>query len=322
VTFNKDSLKIDAAAIADRVCETLKSQIFRRLRKGGAVVGVSGGLDSSVVAALCTRALGAPRVLGVIMPETESSPASAKLAQALADSCGFETVTEDISLSLSGLNCYRRRVDAIKQVFPQFHEGQKAKITIPGNILDKDTFNYFNLTIEDETGKTWTKRMPLRAYLEIVAATNLKQRLRMTAVYYHAERRNWAVVGTGNKDEYQQGFFVKYGDGGVDLQPIVHLYKIQVYQLGQYLGIPEKILERKPTTDTYYADVSQEEFFYGLDFYRMDMLSYAMEKGVKAGVAAAVLGITEEQAERAYRNIRRKMTATKYLRSSPLGADS
>jgi len=318
VEFNKDSLKIDAKAVVDEMCTTILEQIRGKLKKSGAVIGISGGIDSSVVAALCARALGPKKVVGIMMPETDSASESADLAGILATKFGFETVMENISQGLAGLGCYERRDEAIKSVFPDFNDSWKTKIVNPGNILDKNTFNFFNLAAETDTGEALTKRMPLKAYLQVVAASNLKQRLRMTTLYYHAELRNWAVVGTGNKDEHQQGFFVKYGDGGADLKPIAHLYKIQVYQLAEFLGVPSEIIERTPTTDTYSAEVTQEEFFFGLDFYNMDMLWYAMENDVEPAKAASVLGLTEEQVEKAYANINRKIVATEYLRMSPL----
>ena len=319
--FNKNSLGIDAAKVADHLSRTILTQIGDLLKKGGAVVGISGGIDSSVVAALCARALGPKKVVGIMMPETDSSPDSATLASELAAKFGFETITENITGGLAGMGCYQRRDEAMRLVFPEFDSTWKAKIVNPGNIMNKGTFNFFNLTIENEAGEVKSKRMPLRAYLQVVAASNLKQRLRMTTLYYHAEKRNWAVIGTGNKDEHEQGFFVKYGDGGADLKPIAHLFKVQVYQLAQYLGVPEGIIKRTPTTDTYSAEVTQEEFFFGLDFYNMDMIWYALEHDVPPAQAAAVLDLTVEQVERAYANIKRKIVATEYLRMNPLEAD-
>lgn len=316
--FHKDSLIFDAQSAAEQLAQTMRRQIRGTLRKAGAVVGISGGIDSSVVLALCAKALGPERVLGIMMPERDSSPDSLTLARGLADKFGVETVVEDITAGLEGMGCYRRRDEAIKQVFPEYDATYKNKITIPTNILEKETFNFFSLTIESPSGQRQTKRMPPSAYLQIVAASNLKQRLRMTTLYYHAEKRNFAVIGTGNKDEHQQGFFVKYGDGGADLKPIAHLYKIEVYQLATALGVPEEIIGRVPTTDTYSAGSTQEEFFFGLDFYRMDMLWHAMENGVPAKEAARVLNLTTEQVERGYYNIQRKIDATEYLRLPPL----
>ena len=319
--FNKDSLKIDAAVVTEQLCNTIRTQIRSRLHKTGAIIGISGGIDSTVSAALCARALGPERVVGIMMPEKDSSPLSEQLARKLASQFGFEAIKEDISGGLAGLGCYERRDEAIKSVFPEFDSSWSAKITIPTNILQKDTFNFFHLTIENKAGEIKTKRMPLAAYLQIVASSNLKQRLRMTTLYYHAEKRNWAVIGTGNKDEHEQGFFVKYGDGGADLKPLAHLFKIQVYQLAEYLKVPREIIDRTPTTDTYSAEVTQEEFFFGLDFYKMDMLWYAMEHKVPAEKAASVLGLTVEQVQHGYANIERKVRATEYLKLPPLHAD-
>ncbi len=319
--FNKDSLRIDAEKVSNQLSDLILSQIGSTLKKGGAVVGISGGIDSSVVAALCAKALGPHKVLGIMMPEKESSGESEKLARKLGEKFGFETIKEDITKGLAGLGCYSERNEAIKQVFPEFDENWNCKIIIPTNILEKKTFNVFSLCIENEAGEKKTKRMPPSAYLQIVAASNFKQRLRMTTLYYHAEKRNWAVVGTGNKDEHQQGFFVKYGDGGADLKPIGHLFKIQVFQLAEYLGVPAEIINRTPTTDTYSAEVTQEEFFFGLDFYRMDMLWYAMENNISPEKAAEVLGLSVEQVETGYTNIKRKIIATEYLRREPLMAN-
>lgn len=317
--FNKDSLKIDAAAVTDQLCTAIVKQT-RKFMKRGAVIGISGGIDSSVVAALCVRALGPERVLGVMMPESESSGDSEMLARKLGDKFGFETTVESITDALAGAGCYQKRNEAIKSVFPEFDDSWKNKITIPSNILEKETFNFFTLTIQRD-GEVKSKRMPPAAYLQVVAASNYKQRLRMATLYYQAEKRNWIVAGTGNKDEHEQGFFVKYGDGGADIKPIAHLFKIQVYQIAEYLGVPQDIIGRTPTTDTYSAEVTQEEFFYGLDFYRMDMLWHAMENNVPEAEAAKVLDLTEEQVHRAYVNIQRKIDATEYLRMHPLMAD-
>jgi NAD+ synthase len=315
--FSRDALKLDSEATADRLCAWIQGQVRHRLHRSGAVVGISGGIDSAVVAALCVRALGRNRVLGVSLPEHESESMSETLAGGLADRFGFELVRQEVSPGLAGLGCYERRDEAIRQVFPDYDEGWTAKITNPGSILDKETFNFFTLTVTDPDGQALTQRLPREAYLQIVAASNLKQRLRMTSLYYFAESRNRAVIGTANRDEFGQGFFVKYGDGGADLHPIVRLFKTQVFQLARHLDVPEGIVGRPPTTDTYSAEVTQVEFYYGLDFERMDLITWGMETGVPASEVARVLDLETEQIERAYSNIQRKRTATEYLRDVP-----
>ncbi len=318
--FDKDSLKIDADQVVEELCRVIRRQTGKEMSKTGAVVGISGGIDSSVCAALCAKALGPKRMVGIMMPETDSSSESERLARVLGEKFGFETIKEDISGGLAGLDCYEKRDEAIRSIFPDYTNKWKNKIVTPTSILEKETFNYFNLTVETEAGEVLTERMPLGAYLQVVAASNLKQRLRMTTLYYHAEKRNYVVIGTGNKDEHMQGFFVKYGDGGADLKPIAHLFKIQVFQLAEALGVPEEIIKRTPTTDTYSFEVTQEEFFFGLDFYTMDMLWHAMENNIPPAEAAQVLGLTTDQVEKGYANIKRKIVATEYLRAAPLEA--
>jgi len=316
--FHKNILQIDAEKTVNDLCEVISTQVHSILKKRGAVVGISGGIDSSVTAALCVKALGHEKVVGVMMPEKESSRQSKVLASKLAEKLDIETVLEDLTGPLEAMGCYRMRDKAIRQVFPEFGPDWRCKITIPTSILEKGALNVFSLTIENKAGEIKSQRMPLDVFLQVVAASNMKQRLRMTMLYYHAEKRNWAVAGTANKDEHAQGFFVKYGDGGVDFRPIAHLFKVQIYQLAEYLGIPREIISRVPTTDTYSASVTQKEFFFGLDFLAMDTLWYASENDVPAAKAAQVLGLTMEQAESGYANLERKVKATEYLRMSPL----
>ncbi|NIV29971.1 MAG: NAD(+) synthase, partial [Anaerolineae bacterium] len=164
-------------------------------------------------------------------------------------------------------------------------------------------------------GKEKAKRLNLRDYLQIVAASNFKQRSRMTMLYYHAELHNYAVAGTPNKNEHDQGFFVKWGDGGYDFAPIRHLYKTQVFQLAEYLEVPVEIRTATPTTDTYSAPSSQEEFFFRMPFEVMDLLWYALEHDVPSSEAARVMNLTQEQVQRAYTDLARKERTTEYLRT-------
>ncbi len=280
--FNKDILKIDPEAETERIVTALRSEVHQAMRRYGGVVGISGGIDSSVVFALCVRAFRPQRLVGVIMPEYDSEPESEELARMLAAHYGVEPIIENMSPALEGFGCYPRRDEAIKRIFPEYDPsaGFTAKIGLPQNVLDEDTLNVFHLTIVTPDGEEKTKRLSIKEYFQIVAASNFKQRSRMVMLYYHAELRNYAVIGTGNKNEHEQGFFVKYGDGGVDIQPIAHLYKTQVYQLARYLEVPKEIQERTPTTDTYSATSTQQEFFYRLPFEVMDLLWYAQEHDI------------------------------------------
>jgi NAD+ synthase len=320
--FSRHALELDAAKETERLVVSLRQSVHEKLRRQGAVVGISGGIDSSTVLALCARAFGPERVVGILLPEQDSSPESATLAHIVAEQYGVSTVTEDISAALHGLGCYRRRDEAIARVFPEYAPDWKAKIVLPGSLLDKETLNVFSLTVTRPDGQEFTKRLPLREYYQIVAASNFKQRTRMALLYYHAELRNYAVIGTPNKNERDLGFFVKYGDGGVDVNPIVHLFKSQVYQLARYLGVPEEIQKRTPTSDTYSGGSTQEEFFFRLPFEILDVIWFGYEQGVPGAAIAKALNLSDEQVERVVADIIRKQRTTAYLRTAPLGVDS
>lgn len=315
--FDKDSLKLDCATEVDRITEMMREQILGRLHRRGAVVGLSGGIDSSVVGALCVHAFGKEKVLGLFMPEHHSSGDALMLGQMLADHFGIETITEDIAPALEGLGCYRRQTEAIRTVVPEYGDDWKCKLVLP-SILDGERLNITRLTVQSPQGEVSTVRLPLSAYLQIVAATNYKQRVRKMTEYYHADRLNYAVSGTPNRLEYDQGFFVKQGDGSADFKPIAHLYKTQVYQLAEYLGVPEEIRRRPPTTDTFSMPQTQEEFYFALPYDRMDLCLYAVNNGVSAEEAAPVVGLTPPQVERVFKDIGAKRRATRYLHTRPL----
>lgn len=316
--FSKDLLRLDAAKTIDDLAGQIRKQVLQVLKRNGVVVGISGGIDSSVVAALSVKALGPERVFGVMLPETESNSDSETLAAKLAKSLGIKTTLSNISGALEGFGCYRHRNEAIKKIFPEFQDNWTVKITIGSKPLEREAFNYFNVTVESPTGVSMTKRMPPAEYLQVVAASNFKQRSRMTTLYYHGERLNYAVAGTGNKDEHELGFFVKYGDGGADFKPIAHLFKLQVYQLAEILPIPKEIVSRIPTTDTYSAEVTQTEFFYGVPFDILDPVWYGMEQNIPAETMAKGLKLTVEQVERVIKDIQQKKRGTNYLRMEPL----
>ncbi len=317
--FNKQMLDIDSAAESNRIVREMR-QTVKNLRRRGGVVGVSGGVDSAVVLALAVRAFGAKRVTAVALPEKDSEPESVELARCVADHYSVSLIVEDITEALQGLDCYWRRDEAIRRVFPQYdpHAGYTAKLVLPQNLLEEDSLNLFSLAIVTPDGSEETQHLPLPEYLQIVAASNFKQRTRMAMLYYHAEYRNYAVIGTANKNEHDQGFFVKYGDGGVDMRPIGHLLKTQVYQLATYLDVPKPIRTRQPTTDTYSAHQSQEEFFFRMPFAVMDLLWIAQEQEVPMAEVAQVMDLTPEQVQRAFNDFSRKRRTTAYLRTPPV----
>lgn len=321
--FNKNILDINPEIETERLVNLLRNTVYQTLKRRGAVLGISGGVDSSVVLALCVRAFGPERVIPLILPEKDSDPESEKIAYRLAELYGVKPVLELITPALDGFGCYPRRDEAIQRVFPEYDaaSGYKAKIVLPQSPLESRSLNVFYLTIITPDGEELSKRLPPKEYFQIVAASNFKQRTRMMYLYYHAELRNYAVIGTANRNEHQQGFFVKYGDGGADVKPILHLYKTQVYQLAKYLGIPEDIRSRPPTSDTYSAPSTQEEFFFRLPFETMDLLWYAQEHNISASETASGMGLTENQVQNAYDDFIRKQRTTDYLRSYPITFD-
>ncbi len=316
------ALRIDCAAEAERISRWIVETLANRLHRRGLVVAVSGGIDSSVCAALAVRAVGAKRVHALLLPERDSSSASTERGLQLAMHLGVPHEVFDIAPALVALGCYERRDAAIRRVFPEYGPGWRNKLAIAGGT--RGGINYFKLVVQSDDGLLQEARLPLREYLEIVAATNFKQRVRKTIDYFHADRLNYAVVGTPNRLEYDQGFFVKGGDGFADLKPIAHLYKTQVYAMAEWLGLPQEICTAQPTTDTYTLPQGQDEFYFALPFPQMDLALWSLNHGVGAADLALALDIDMAGAERIYADIAAKRRAARYLHASaetidPLG---
>ena len=319
-SFSKDILNIENIQLeAERISGKLKNDILGVLKRKGAVIGISGGIDSSVTLALAVRALGAEKILGIMLPEKDSSLESKEFALKLADKFKIKTLDENITDALIGIGCYRRRDEAVSSVFPEYNPYDfKMKIGINQSGLNQFLPPVFSLTIIDKKGISKSKILPIREYLQIVAASNFKQRFRMSMLYYHSERMHYAMIGTPNKHEVEQGFFVKNGDGGADIMPIAHLYKSQVYQLAEYLGVPQEIIKRTPTSDTYSAEQSQEEFFFQMPYQEMDLMWYGLENKIPPDEVGKLLAKTTEEIDMIYNNLRRKQKTTEYLRMAPI----
>lgn len=292
------ALALDCAAEAGRIEDFLRQTVARRLNRRGLVLGISGGVDSAVCAVLAVKALGAERVVALLMPERESTPEGTARARAQCDMLGLVPVVEDITDSLQAIGCYRRRDEAIRQIFPGYGDGWRHKIVIAGT----GGLPHFNMVVEDPHGAQASARMPLPVYLRVVASTNFKQRLRKSIEYHHAESRNYAVLGTPNRLEYELGFFVRGGDGLADVKPIAHLYKTQVYALAAHLGVPDEIRRQPPSTDTYSLPQTQEEFYFTLPYHQVDQLLRALAAGASTAATAALTGLDAALIEQVWKD--------------------
>lgn len=315
--------KFHPAEEAEKLIAWLREMNMTQLRRDGGVVGVSGGIDSATVFYLMVHAFGAKNVIALTLPDRDSSGMSASLALEMADRLGVEAVQVDLTDVLQAYGCYRLRDEAVRHALPDFDpEQDKAKIVLPENLLGEATLNIFSVVVIKPDGRQIRRRLGVAELRQIVAASNMKQRARMMRLYYEAEYRNFSVIGTANKNEYDLGFFVKYGDGGADLFPIKHLFKTQVYALARYLGVPSAIIERPPTTDTYSAECTQEEFFYRLPFEVLDGIWEASEQQQPSEQIAREYGLHIKQVENVLDDIRRKKSTTEYLRCEPLAVDA
>lgn len=310
------ALSLDCAKEAEKIAARIR-ELVSSFKRQGLVVALSGGIDSSVVGALCVHALGKDKVFGLLMPEKDSSPETLRLSQLIADSLGIDRHHEDITAALDAVGCYRCRNDAIRQVIPEYTDDSKCKIVLP-KVTDENRLRIFSVVVELPDGRQIKKRLTQQTYLDILAASNFKQRVRKMFEYFYADRLNYAVTGTPNRQEYDQGFFVKLGDGAADLKPIAHLYKTQVYQLAEFLGVPEDIRKRPPTTDTYSMPQSQEEFYFSVPYDKMDHCLYGLNHGVEAEDVGRGIDLTAEQVERVFKDIRNKRSTTKYLHMPPM----
>lgn len=308
-------LAFDKDAEVEKICTGLRN-FARKARKRGVVVALSGGIDSSVSCALCVRAFGKDKVFGLLLPEHDSSSESARLGRHVAEFHGVDHKLQHIGPTLEAIGCYEERDEAIRRAIPNYQRGWKNKLVISGG--RGGVVNHFKIVVAEPNGTQHEATLGLREYLQIVAATNYKQRIRKTVEYYHADRLNYAVVGTPNRLEYDQGFFVKNGDGSADVKPIAHLYKSQVYALARHLGLPEEICNTIPTTDTYSLSQGQDEFYFALPYQQMDVALWSFINGRSPAQLAESLNIDVSTAESIYQDIRSKRTTTAPLHWKPV----
>ena len=303
-------------SVVQHLQDFIHKQVYDNFRKRGIVVGISGGIDSAISAKLCCNAVGKENVLGIISPEKESNPQSQEFAKKYCEKLGIKYEIENITSILDSSEIYQTREKIVKKYFPDYNQSCKYRIVFSEN-FDSDGLSIPYLEVNDGNNQIHKIKLSLNDYFTITAATNIKHRIRMTRLYFHAEKNNFLVCGTTNKAEFQQGYFVKYGDGGVDIEPLANLYKTQIYQLGTYLDIPNEIIERKASPDTWSFDVSDEEFFYSLPYEIVDLMLFAKEKSVTLSDICSTLDLKEEKVKRILNSIERKLQASKTSRIFP-----
>ena len=320
--FSKSTLDIEPSSEITRISEFIREMSLKKFKRKGAVIGLSGGIDSAVVAELCVHALGNKNVLGLFLPEKESNPISLEYGRKQAEKMSIETIEVDITGYLESLNVYQKMNTVIKGIFPEFEDSYKFHVTLPQDLLERNRFNYHSIVIEDDNGERHQKRISAKDWLVISACQNMKQRMRMMQLYYHADKNNYLVAGTTNKTEVMQGFYVKFGDGGVDIEPIAHLYKTHVFALAKYLGVVDEIIQRPPSPDTYSLPVTDKELYFCLDYELLDLLLFAYENKVSIDQVSQTLDLKDEQIERIFKDFTAKERATWHLRQMPPSLES
>lgn len=313
----KESLTIDAAKASTELEDFIRTNLTDFFKKKGIIIGLSGGIDSSVAAALSARAIGADRVYGLLLPEKDSSPVSREYGRIMAESLGIEYHEVELTNILESFEVYKKRENIVKKVFPDISGEYKFRLVLPQDLLDKDRLNVYRLEVQLQDATILSERLSHRDYLGLMAANDIKQRVRMTQLYYEAEKRNYIVCGTTNRSEMVQGFFVKFGDGGVDIEPLAPLYKVQVYQLAEYLEIPEEIRSRTPSPDTYSLEVSDKDFYFCLPYDMLDIILYGAENNLSKEAVAKEMNLEVEQVDRVWKDLERKREGTEHLRTLP-----
>ena len=315
--FNLDVLKIDPVQHLEKLTKFIVDQMNAVFRRKGIIVGLSGGIDSALLAAVAVHAIGKEKVIGLVLPESESNPISSEYAIKHAQVLDIEHRQINITPTVDSIVQYKWRDEYIQKLIPEYKPDYKYNITLPTDLLERASYSFYLLQVQMPDGEIKKKRLNMEEFRTITSFANIKIRARMLHLYAEAERRNLLVAGTTNRTEFILGDFCKYGDGGTDIEPFTHLYKNQIYQLSDYLEVIPEIINRQPSPDTFSLPVSDQEFFFRISFEKLDHLLYAWEHEVPINDVANVLDISEDAVERAFKDFTTKNNATAHLREVP-----
>ncbi len=250
----------------DRRCEWIAEQL-RLLGKKGALVQLSGGIDSTVVVHLCARALGPENVTALYLPDQASTGLDTRgfVDEAVANA-GVRLVERPIGAAIEAQQPIAEITELIRRYAPEYDPQRDAYAVnaVPSLAKRLGTLVY-RVSIGPRHGTPEkTLSMSVSDLRAVIAYQNRKQRTRTLFAYAEAEAHNLAVVGASNGDELDTGFVVKYGDDAADICAIGDLSKPRVYEFARGLGVPESIIARPPTTDTYALEQTQEDYYYAL----------------------------------------------------------
>jgi len=307
----------DVEKATNEICEFIQDEISNKLQKKGVVFGLSGGIDSAVTAALCAKSFESEQILGLIMPEKESNESSKVLAKQVSKKFSFNTETINITKILESFGVYEKKENIVCEKFPEFNSKCKYRVIVPPK--SKNIIGVPFLEVLDKDNERHKLKISSSDFLSLTALTSIKHRVRMTLLYFHGEKNNFSVVGTTNKSEYQQGYFVKYGDGGSDIEPLVNIYKSQIYQLGKFLKIPKEILVSDASPDVWSFSTSDEEFFYTVPYDIVDLILYARENKLSVSDVQKISKLKTEDIENLFQMQNIKQTKSQHMREIPHG---
>ncbi|KGK97741.1 NAD synthetase [Methanococcoides methylutens] len=311
-----DELNKDAEKNASQIRTFIEDRV-KDFKKKGIVVGVSGGIDSAVILALAVQAVGKENVYGLILPEEESAASSKELGARLCESMDVSYEEVPITPILQALDTYGKKDQIIKRTCPEYDPNiHKTSLVLP-SLLENDMLTIPSIRLVKDDEVVAKNRLKAKDYLELIGIQNVKQRSRMMIQYLYAEKNNYLVCGTTNKTEYLLGQFVKYGDGGVDIEPLSDCYKTQVYALANFLGIDKEIIERPPSADTWSSFTSDEDFFWRMPIHVMDQLLYSQEHDLPMEIIEKNTELSEEKINKVKRGIDKIKSASKYITSAP-----